>query len=75
MLQERGTSKVLSVHIMIAQLHLTLCVPLDCLAHQIPLSKGLFRQKLEWVASFFFQEIFLTQGLNLYLLHGGWIMR
>ena len=46
-----------------AQLYLTLCDPMDCIARQAPLSMGFSRQDY-WVGCHF-----LLQGLNPPLLH------
>ena len=43
-------------------------------AHQIPLSMGFYRQNTEVSCHALLQEIFLTQGSNLCLLHCGWIL-
>ena len=53
----------------VAQLYPTLCDPMDC---NPPGSSvhGIFQAKiLEWVAIFLLKGIFLTQELNLHLLH------
>ena len=44
---------------------------MDCVDYQAPPSiHGIFQARvLEWVAILFSREIFLTQGLNLGLLH------
>ena len=56
------------VKMLVAQLCLTLCNPIDCgLSGQTFLSMEFSR--LEWVAGHsLIQEIFLTQGLNLGIL-------
>ena len=59
---------------LVTQLWPTLCNPMDCIAHQTPLSMGLPRQEYwgGWVAIFLHQGIFLIQELNpclLCLLH------
>ena len=52
-----------------AQLHLTLCDPMDC-SRQGPSVHGVVQAGiLEWVATSFTRGILLTQGLNLCLLH------
>ena len=58
----------LKVKVKVAQLCLTLCDPWT-VAHQAPLFMG-FSSKNTGVSSLsLLQEIFLTQGLNLGLLH------
>ena len=46
-----------------------LFVSLRTVTHQDPLSMVLQARRLEWVVTPFLQGIFLTQGLNLGLLH------
>ena len=54
---------------MYAQLHPTLCNPVNCIAHQAPLSMELSRQEY-WVGcDSLLQGICLTQELNLRPLH------
>ena len=53
----------------VAKSHLTLCNPMDCIAHQVPLSMGFTRQEYWNGLPFPFQGTFLTQGLNPYLLY------
>ena len=52
-----------------AQLHPTLCNPVNCIAHQAPLPMELSRQEYWMDCHSLLQGICLTQGLNLRLLH------
>ena len=49
--------------------HVRLCTTLWTVAHQAPLSMGFSRQDSGVGCHFVLQGIFLTQGLNLCLLH------
>ena len=43
--------------------------PMDCIAHEAPLTMGFFRKKTGVDCHALLQGIFLTQGLNLSLQH------
>ena len=47
---------------LVTQSCLTLCDPLDCIAHQSPLSVEFLRQDTKVGRHFFLQRIFLIQG-------------
>ena len=55
----------------VAQLCLTFCDPMDCIAHQAPPTMGILQARiLEWVASHsLLQGILPIQGSNSGLLH------
>ena len=53
----------------VTQFCLTLCNPVDCSLPMAPLSMGFPRQEHWHGLHFLLQEIFLTQGWNLHLLH------
>ena len=54
---------------LVTQLRLTLCNPMDCSLSGVSVH-GIFQARiLEWGAVPLLQGIFLTQGLNLGLLH------
>ena len=57
---------------LVAQSSLTLWNPVECVAHQAPLSTEFSRQ--EYWSHSLLQGIFLTQGSNLGLLHCRWIL-
>ena len=57
-----------SVCVLVTQLCPTLCNPMDCVAHQAPLSVA---RTLEWVVIPSSRGIFPNQGLNLGILHWG----
>ena len=57
------------VCVLVAQLSLTHCNPMDCSPPDFYIN-GIFQARvLEWVAIPFSRGIFLIQGLNLRLLH------
>ena len=60
------------VKMLVAQSCPTLCNPMDCVAHQAPLSMGFPRQEYWSGLHSFLQRIFLILGLNLGLLHCSW---
>ena len=53
----------------VAQSCLTLCDPVDCSLPGSSVHGTLQARILQWVAVALLQEIFLTQGFNLHLLH------
>ena len=55
--------------VLVIQSSLSLCDPMDWIAHQAPLSMGFSRQNTGVGRHFLLQEIFLMWGLNLGLLH------
>ena len=54
---------------LVAKSCLTLCNPMDCVAHQAPLPMEFSRQEHWSGLPFYSQGIFLTQGLNTHLPH------
>ena len=57
------------VKVLVTQSSLTLCDPMDCSSAGSSVHGILQARILEWVAIPFSRGIFLTQGLNLGLLH------
>ena len=61
-------------YVLVAQLCLTLCDPMDCGLPGSSVHGVLQARILEWVAIPSSRGIYLTQGLNLGLLHCRWIL-
>ena len=57
------------VKVLVAQSYLTLCDPMDCSPLDFSVHGILQARKLAWVGHSLLQGIFLTQGVNLGLLH------
>ena len=62
------------VKVLVTWLCLTLCNPMDCSPSGFSAHGILQARTLEWGATPLLQGIFLTQGLNLGLLHCRWIL-
>ena len=67
--EEELKSLLMKVKALITQLCPTLCNPMDCSLPGSPVHGSLQARILEWIAISFSRGIFLTQGLNLGLLH------
>ena len=74
--QVPGKSQMVQVKVkvLVAQLCLTHCNPMDCRPPGSSVHGILQAGILEWVAIPISREIFPTQGLNLDLLHCRWIL-
>ena len=64
----------MKVEVLVAQLGLTLCDPMDCSLLGSSVQGILQGRILEWVAIPFSREVFPTQGSNLSLAHCGQIL-
>ena len=63
------TQSLLKLKVLVFQLCMTLCDPIDYSAPGFFVHEILQARILEWVAISFSREIFPTQGSNLCLLH------
>ena len=60
---------IISINVLVAQWCLTLCNPMDCIAHQAPLFMEFLRQEYWCGQSFLSSGYLSTQGLNSGFLH------
>ena len=69
-----GEIRQVKAKVLVSQSCPTLCNPIDCSLPGSSVHGILQASVLEWIAIFLLQGIFLTQGLNSGLPHGGQIL-